>query len=245
MAHHDDKDRRLKQSIADELLQEQRRHARELSAMRRQASHEKATVYANEQWAKVEENAQNLLKDRQYGYDQFHTAMSQLCIYCLDLARALHASNPVGSLLIQVGEQVALPIGYRIKDSITDRLSKSSNDPLPVVIQNSVTFRHNEQRNCDELDVSAIQRNLVRSDGKPISQEQMLMFLGGVTAWLNIRGYHADTRENHQYQYLDAQNNPLTVETFNQLRDDPEHGLQKFLSGHFDMEFEQHLAPSP
>ncbi|CAM4445303.1 MAG: hypothetical protein LEGION0403_FIIPPAGN_01158 [Legionella sp.] len=67
-----------------------------------------------------------------------------------------------------------------------------------------------------------------------------------VTLWLWERGYELDPNNNHEGYRAKEGHEPLTAEKFNELKNDPENGLNEFLNRASELQYREELdADSP
>lgn len=92
------------QALIREKMQEQalsEREAAQARALDRAGKHEERTADADKEWDKLIETAQRSIEEGQVGYDNFSSAMGKVVANCIQLNKAIAASDPVGSLLIK------------------------------------------------------------------------------------------------------------------------------------------------
>ena len=189
-------------------------------------------------------------KEPQQGYDNWLASVSSILAMCQQLQKALSLDNPINTVLNTVYNKAA-PYAGAIGNMIADGLTPDPKVTLPG-LQHFVEFTADGKLKLDSLT-----DNLRRTDGKPFTQEQAYIlensFPAGIRLWLDQNDYEVDpTRPNaadpskpNAYRHKDSLA-PLTKAKFDEIRNDPQLGLNKFLSGTFEMKVDQaSQAPRP
>jgi hypothetical protein len=71
----------------------------EARCLKRLGLNEEKSKDADELWAAVEKKGDELIQEGMRGYDNYVSSMSQICVACLLLAKAISASDPIGSAI--------------------------------------------------------------------------------------------------------------------------------------------------
>jgi hypothetical protein len=239
----------IRKDIQNELEHEKRQKIfedqlaqRRSNELMRQGKREERTSKEREAWGAYLDLSLKLLEG-QKGYDNWVTAMHELCFVAIKRLDAINASDPLGAISHNVVEKI-----YKLGNALHASRQGSDIDvsdvgPLPS-LENYVQFTAD-----DKLDRANI--NLVRSDMKPVTQNQRLLFDAGINAWLATHHY-CETDEGIFKKFeVDENNQPVRDDDNNLVLVDPEeqltkakfedlrdgrNGLQDFLSGRFDLE---------
>lgn len=202
---------------------------------------------------KMLESAEHMKNDSK-GYDSFLSGMLSITAHC----RLIADANPLGSLIKGVAglpasalewgiekiweQDVEVSLGS-IKDSLGTRADALPEVKLPNLLH-YVEFTDN-----DELNIATIGKNMRRSDGKPFTAVQEQAFADtmnrGMELWLEANGYKRSianqAKPNGFVSTTDGK--ALTKAGFEALRDDPQKGLNQFLSGTYGMDIEMADGP--
>ncbi len=241
-----DKDDQIKKVIENqirgELLQKQaklKNEAQNTRAYQRAAKSEKKHAIAREEWDTFDKHIKERIATGQQGYDTWVAAMSSIVILCRIFINALDASDPLGSIF-GWGAGKASDIYHSLADgaNVTEEEIKKN---LPD-LQHYVEFTDD-----DKLNIASLSKNMRRSDGRDFPPEVKEVFQVGMQTgmelWLGQHGYHlqANTRD----VFVDEHGTQLTKALFEELRNEPHYGLDEFLSGRFDMNFQRATGPRP
>lgn len=240
-------------------------HAKELQAQGQESAGRKQVEEARvrEEWKKVGEHGTDLINSGQQGYDNWISAMSQLCKGCKLINSAI-ASSFIGSPKsfvagVKTGVEALRSMkggfdnkklqseanAYDEEDKVKRAKKAAELDVRLPDLEQLVEFTDK-----DKLDINSIDRNFKRKDDKPFSAEEKREYNGmlwkGVNAWLTLNQCHRNRDNTLTFApgHPDA-GKKLTKADFEALRDDPHRGLNEFLCGRFDMHFEQKSAPTP
>lgn len=239
-----------------ERIKENQRIETELKERKgqREGASEKSKAKRDEAWKKLEEASNRLIEEGQKGYDNWASAMSSLLVHCQLVVNA----NPMGRLLrgvagfaagrIEQETGVELSIGG-IGDLMLKKQIKDPKGPISAEEKAAVTLpslQYFVDFSGDKLDTSSISKNLRRSDGEEFSPEEKQILekalAAGITAWLKDRGYDADPANPGKFVERGTANH-LAAADFERLRADPATGLNAFLNGHFEFQFEEAQTP--
>ena len=260
------KDDEVKAAKAKMLLDEQNKqaqqekHAIDLSKLAKKNLRDAKDDVAKEKTDKAIENQINDIKrlDDSKGYDSFLSGMLAIVGHCHLIAEA----NPLGRLIGSVAGAGASAMEWALKkanlmdqdteislgaakDAILTSLEKKT-PPKQVKLPDLEHFV--EFTDQDKLNIASMGKNMRRSDGEEITADQEAEFQKvmekGVTLWLDKCGYLPVAGKNDEF-VSKTDGSHLTQAQFEALRDDPDHGLNVFLSGAFDMDMEQAPGPRP
>jgi len=231
---------RIRQEQFNDRLKEQaliKAQVRGISAAERKGVHEQESATADKAWEDLANHANDLIAKGQQGYDSWVAAMSQIVVMSKKLAEALNKSDILGTILTKIYETIAIPIGHGLVD-IHDyfRPETPVTDPLPTY-QLPLEFTDE-----DTLDLEGFHKNVKRSDGKPVSTTQLELLDAGIVAWLHENHFQPLPNNKNVFVSTTDPTQQLTREGFNEIRDDPANGLNRFMSGQFQMSFD---TPSP
>ncbi len=234
-------DDRMKKELENEMIQAKRRELfeeqqqmRQANLLMRQGKRQAAHPKEAEEnaWKEYQDFANKMVMEGQKGYDSWVSALGELCILAKKRVDALIASDPWGWMFDQIVEHTAYPIGH-LASNLWHMNDIPKIDKLPT-FANFVQFTDDNKLNRDY--------NLVRSDGEPATPRQEAFFKAGIDAWLLTHHFSESPPQSGIYEHRDGHR--LKKDEFNDLRDDQEHGLQSFLSGRYEMDF-QHEPSSP
>ena len=244
----------LKKALEAELVAEAREKQNKIkqaaigyAAMGRKEQRIRDSAAADVLWADLDKMAASTVEGGQKGYDTWLSSIGSILELCHKLRAALHADNPIKSVANMIYDKAA-PIAGTLTDmavsKVTDKFCAAPKVTLPSLHQ-YVDFTDD-----GKLDVSSLAKNLVRSDGKPFTQPQKDIlnngFQKGIEMWLELNGYKKDPAPGKKNCFVnEIDETALTKAKFEEMRDDPATGLNKFLSGEFDMNFVQALGPRP
>ena len=244
----------LQNSITSNLKKEAEDKARQIqqnAALQRElkgkGEEQKKTALSAEKWRTLISEADNLVKSGQNGFDNFISAMSKAWAMYGHLFDAMHASNPVGSAVGWVYDKARsseLKLGKLGKlGDVVKGIEQAFHPVKPEPITLPELHQYVEFGDDNKLNLDSLKKNFLRSDNKPLEEVEVEHFQVGVIAWLMERGYSPDPATPNQYINNDTHNR-LTKNEFIRLRDDEDHGLNKYLASAFDMKFKQ-TPPSP
>ena len=241
-----DKDDQIKKAIEeqveDDLLKKQTRlkdEAQQDRTLHRAAKSETKHAKSKAEWDTFSEHVKERIKSGQQGYDTWVAAMSSIVILCKLFVNAADASNPLGSLL-SWGAGKTSDIYHRIADGakVTDQEVRES---LPDLLH-YVQFTDD-----DKLNIASLSTNMRRTDGRDFPPQVKEVFeysmKEGMKIWLGNNGYQLRAGTGDVFE--DSHGTQLTKDAFEALRDDPDAGLDEFLTGRFDMNFQRSTGPKP
>ncbi|MFJ1267484.1 hypothetical protein ACD661_02815 [Legionella lytica] len=125
-----------------------------------------------------------------------------------------------------------------MKDTLLDKLRGDPRLDLPTLVHDVQLGKKNNKL---EVKLHAGGQQLEDKNGLP----QGLRTL--VALWLDEQGYKIDPNNEEGFIAKEG-NEPLTAETFNKLKNDPDHGLNEFLNRASEVQYRQELGgdnPSP
>ena len=187
----------------------------------RSSAKQKHRAHQDELWKSLAVKSDEMYKSSLKGYETWITIMGEILSFCLLVNETLS------------GETAAFyeQIGHNALDYALDKLQYRT-VKLPD-LQHCVTFT-----DTDKLDVSSISQ-LLRSDHLEFTAEQKKILDKsmqiGIISWLDTLGYVQ--KQNEPTAFVSKTNATLTLTKarFEELRDDPQDGLDVFLSGQFGM----------
>ena len=215
----------------------------------------------DEAWKKLRESAARL-QEPQMGYDTGTAAWMAIVAHL----QLLVAADPAGTLvrkLLSAGETgIYKCTGFHVSKNLSNVLDRLlHNTTVPPVDISGIKLQHFAEYNkagtsggTDTLNSGSLTKNLLSSDNKDFSQEELALFEGvlhqAMVEWLNTQHYipAPGTPQNALATtfVLDSDpNQTLTKERFEQLRDDKSIGLDSFFSERFDLTFESASGPRP
>ena len=249
-----EQDSKHEQSVLSTL-----RSKKEIRAGRNEVENKKHREAVN----KMTEGAKDL--KRSAGYDSFLSGMLAIVAQC----KLILDVNPLGSLIKGVAGVGTGAVEWAlnkitpnsldadghehepdwdvslgsIKDSILTRLgAKKPDEPTLPDLLHYVEFT-----DTDTLNIASIGKNMRRSDGKDftpaLEQEFARTMELGMTLWLDHNGYEPDQNKPNGFVLKTDHAVTLTNDKFEELRDDPDYGLDTFLSGQYDMNIEKASGP--
>lgn len=145
---------------------------------------------------------------------------------------ATQAKQTVGQLVMQASHQMD-------QKSISTKGSFKDIDPPTLTFKVSM----NDQ---NALSIG----DLAREDGEPLTNDHNInnsmqnLYKSSIKEWLKENGYQEDPA--NQGTYKDENDNVLSKQVFEALRDDPQNGLEANLTKRHEVQFNQDApAPSP
>ena len=268
------KEEEFKDSIAELKQQIEIAESNRVANAKQMASQEKALKRAaegEEEDAKIDIAVEALMKDaaeaKQAGYDTFISAMMHIVNSCRLLMEAKFLNSFVKGVLgtahsvvkAGVDKMVGGDSGMDLSpgammDGLTTYLSAETRPATLPDMYHFVEFTDN-----DKLNIASLSNNMCRSDGEKFTPEEESVMKKclkrGVEAWLENRGYELQAGSQdvfvptaaHLAAHGGVAGTPLTKAEFEALRDDPNYGLEQYLSGKFDVQnlhLEQAAGPT-
>lgn len=182
-------------------------------------------------------------KHKDYGlsaYESYSSSMGQMFNMAAKCSDVLVAVMPWAG----IGDAIAGTVSHGIKSTILQWRTK---EEKPLSLPEVKYFVEVDAQG--RLSVEGLEKNLMRSDGKDFTPEEVSAFYGGVLAWLEDNGYEVDHDSNGpkidddgmmQVGKRDAAGNfiPIKSDEFDNLRDGllrgRRNGLQAFMEGRYD-----------
>jgi hypothetical protein len=193
------------------------------------------------------------LKHSAAGYEHFGSVMNSMTPGTLLLADMVYAANPIGWTFDQLNHpgnivnyftgiefrSVTEFVGDGVK-AATDAAGRSISSRPKASIPELQYF---VDLNPDgSLPINSVGKNLRRSDGLAITQQQEKYFKAAVSAWIltaDHKKYQLKKRPNGSCDVIDSvTGNKLDKDAFIALRDDPRNGMKAFMERRFDLFFE-------
>lgn len=170
-------------------------------------------------------------------YNDFRSAYMSLWKLNSSICHAINHSvreSIIAPVENGITDYVLLPAYDYVLAPLTDKVTNlilGSDDPEVTLPE----LRHNISFNADNQLVIA---PLTRADNIENTGEEKLLdklFTKGVNMWLKENGY-TPTPDDHS-KFVDQQGRALDKATFDDLKEDPEHGFATFLRGYSDLQF--------
>lgn len=238
----------LKKLLHDELVKKAREKqanikasAVQYAAIARKEEEKRDSEKAEKLWGELEKKSKETVESALKGYETWTSSIYAMLELCYKLREALSADNPLKSVVNAIIDKI-LPIVSTLKNTVVDKFSPDPKVTLPTLEQH-VKFTEE-----DTLEIGSLP---TRSDGKPFTAEQQAVLNNvdtgikmGLNTWLGSNGYIVNPAKENGY-INEITDEPLTKETFEALRDDPDRGLNKYLSGKYQVTFGTAPVPTP
>lgn len=184
-------------------------------------------------WDEAMMKADEALKAEQMSYQDWRAAMTNLLSMFSSLSEALiqtRKENIDATISNTLSTLVILPIYDQIKDA----LSKSPEFALPAL---EYLVEYNDANELvihplERSDQGTLEKELDANFKKTFNDT----FQKGVALWLNDLGF-TPTADGKQFK--DNADNVLDKATFETLKNDPQKGLNAFLSDRFELDFQE------
>ena len=221
----------LQDTQAEQQVQE-RQHVREL---KRKARHEKWDAEGAEKWEKFVRNTTEMIETGQRGYDTWISAMMAIATNCALLAQGLSAYKYSNRAI----EFVVNPV----LDFVRDDEPFFKPIEIPDLVYR-VAFTDD-----NKLDIPSLTKNIIRSDGLKCNPEELKVLQysmhEGVKEWLKDLGYKVKNGTTIGDEFEDANQVQLTKVQFEALLNDPNKGLDQFLTSRLNMNMEHEHGMRP
>ncbi|WP_028388790.1 hypothetical protein [Legionella fairfieldensis] len=240
-----EKDNLLKESLKQEYLQAQKEMKALNSQIREEKKQHKINTATTDQsgkpcsyWDKVKINANQLVEKDFAGYNDWAIGMMGLVHALMDLNKAIAKEDVIWKVVTK-NPVVNNPLTHKlwertggiVSDALTKKLLKDGKLP-------DVKF-YVEINKAKGL-VTTISKNNKPLGNDEVSQKLQESFDTGIIAWAKLHGYEAIATpgvppKKDKLELVDKAGNKMTQGDFNALNEDPDHGLEAFLSNRFNM----------
>lgn len=182
-------------------------------------------------WEQLDHEADKVLHAEQHAYNDWRSAMmSLLALFSLMVKAGSHSLETVVAQneMITSARLAARAALVQVKDKILDTLRGNPRVDLPALIHDV------KMTDDNKIDFGALKR----SDDLQSTPTLNEGFQTLIALWLHDQGYEPGSIEN-TYVTADENKTLLTKEKFLELKNSPEHGLNKFLEETVDLEFRE------
>ena len=226
--------RELQETQSAQIVQTKQRER----VSKRNARHEKWEAEGDEKWKKFEDHYITTMERGQQGYDTWISAMFSIITGCYLMVQAGDAYNPAIRLLERAVNPVVDFLGTQFFD-----IPELRPIELPDLMYR-VGFTDD-----NKLDIPSLTKNILRSDGVKFREDELQILqesmCEGLKAWLKTHGYEPKPGTDNEFEDPQA-HTQLTKQKFEELRQDPNNGLDQFFTSRFNMIVEhQGARPGP
>lgn len=170
-------------------------------------------------WQSAMRKAEEAIGADVMSYNDWRAAMMSVVTMSYALSKAIHHS-------IKTEAFFPLRSGLiKLKNVVLDRLTGDPEVDLPVL-----------QHFVQLTDEGKLKIELTRSDNRNEKGVLDELFEKGIVMWLKDLGYLPNREDGKEGTFIDANNVPLNKAKFEQLKNDPDHGLNHFLTEYTDVE---------
>jgi hypothetical protein len=165
-------------------------------------------------WEDAVNRAKNAIGRDVMAYNDWRAAMMEMMSMFGALNKAINHSLTVGfyfPLKVAIVDKVLLPL----KDDIQAALAGNPEIDLPK-LQHYVSLN----------DDGTLNIQLPHSDNDARKEELKELFEGGIVEWLKTNGYKPDT--DNPKKFVDSSNHALDPVKFEELKNDPDFGIDHF-----------------
>jgi len=240
-----DEDLSIQKSIKEKMVELKRAQVLEdaiqqsVPANQRRRQNDKAqrSAEAAQLYEDLIKAGNEVVSSGQKGYDNYTSCMGAVLELCHKMAAALRANNIITATIHKVVDAIMPTVetlGIKLKHGTWEKLF-TSKVTLP-------SLQHNVECSPEgKITVKPVTDNLpieLPDDKKEIINTA---FEQGIEAWLKELGYEPVSGQEGKYKEIGS-DTLLTQAKFTALKNDPDTGLDSFLSGRFKMTVE--AAPS-
>ena len=232
----------VKVALKEAVLREQKRIKKEVSALSEEHKTEKNTREGAKYWKKVEELSESMVNSNQAGYNDWALAMMALVHDMMQLGHAMYYDPisldqllPFQDHRKALGEVFSMTVD-NLLDPIKRRLIKDSQ--LPTISFEVKADKEGHLKTSVIVDGISPEHHVKSQE---LQQELQAYFDLGVRQWAATHDFEPD--RDGKFKHV-TENTVLNDEQFTALNDDPDFGLEKFLSGRFEYPVKA-ATPSP
>ena len=257
------RDTEVKEKLKDEIIAKQKAMKQEAAAVREEESAAKRREDAKDEeghlyWDKVNKTANTLISKEFSGYNDWAVAMQGLLVAALELNKAMYY------------DPIDLTVFIPYRDNMAPYLTAAKELPgmaWDKVIGDPIARRRIEAGDLPEMRLSATLdeqgglKSQITKNGEPVQEiidpatgevdstkDLKMHFDVGIKMWAKSNGYDAVVEPNVGLVFKDEHGDKMTKEKFQELNEDFDTSLEKFISGRMEMKVEYggpSMSPSP